>query len=77
MHIVGATTDAFNTSMILNHQNALEVVTIDGCDSFTSETPDVHLTLAITTFLKKSSFRELTLYNTSIPTSFVLKVHVA
>ena len=74
VHIVGATTDAFNTSMILNHQNALEVVMIDGCDSFTSETPDVHLTLALTTFLKKSSFRELNLYNTSVPTSLVLKL---
>ena len=77
VHIVGAiksTIDAFNTSLILNHQNALEVVTIDRCDCSTSETPDAHLTLALTTFLKKSSFQELNLYDTKVPTSLVLKL---
>ena len=34
VHIVGvikSATDAFNASLILNHQNALEVFTIDNC----------------------------------------------
>ena len=74
VHIVGAIqsiTDAFNTSLILNHQNALEVVSIHSCDCSSS---DAHLTLALTTLVKKSSFRELTLHYTKIPTSLVLKL---
>ena len=71
---VQSATDAFNTSLILNHQNALEVVAIDNCNCFTSETPDAHLPLALTTFLKKSSFRELNLYDTKVATSLVLKL---
>ena len=77
VHIVGAiksTTDAFNTSLILNHQNALEVVTIDNCNCFSSEKPDLHMTLALTTLVKKSSFQELTLSDTKVSTSLVLKV---
>ena len=77
VHIMGAiksTTDAFNTSLILNHQNALEVVTINRCDCSTAETPDAHLTLALTTFLKKSSFQKLNLYDTKVSTSLVLKM---
>ena len=77
VHIVGAiksATDAFNTSLILNHQNALEVVTIDNCNCFSSEKPDSHMTLALTTLVKKSSFQELTLSDTEVPTSLVVKL---
>ena len=75
VHIIGAiktVTDASNTGMILNHQQDLEVVTIN--QRFRSEIPDAHLTLALTTFIKKSSFWELTLCNASVPTSLVMKV---
>ena len=77
VHIVGAiqsAADAFNTSLILNHQNALEVVAIDNCNCFTSETPDAHLPLALITFLKKPSFKELNLCDTKVPTSLALKL---
>ena len=75
VHIIGAiktVTDALNAGMILNHQQDLQVVTIN--QRFTSETPDAHLTLALTTFIKKSSFQKLTLSSTSISTSLLLKV---
>ena len=76
VHIIGAVksvSDASNTELILNHQNNLEVVTIGNCNCFKSGR-DAPITLALTTFVKKSSFRELTLSSTSVFTSLVLKV---
>ena len=75
VHIIDAiksVTDALNAGMILNHQKDLEVVAIN--QRFMSETTDAHLTLALTTFIKKSSFQKLTLSNTGISTSLVMKV---
>ena len=75
MHIVGGiktVTDALNIQMIFNHQQDLQVVTFD--PRFSSETPDAHLTLPLTTLFKKSSFQKLTLSTASVSTSLVLKV---
>ena len=74
VHIVGAiktVTDALNIQMIFNHQHDLEVVAFE---EFSSEMPDVHLTLALTTLFKKSSFQKLTLSTASVSTSLVIKV---
>ena len=76
VHIIGAiksVSDASNTELILNHQNNLEVVTISNCNCFTSGR-DAPIAFALTTFVKKSSFRELNLSSTSVSTSLVLKV---
>ena len=76
VHIIGAiksVSDASNTELILNHQNNLEVVTIGNCNCFTSGR-DAPMAFALTTFAKKSSFRELNLCNTSVSTSLVLKL---
>ena len=76
VHIDGAiksVCDALNTELILNYQNNLEVVTIDDCNCFKSRR-DAPITLALTTLIRKSTFQKLTLSNTSVSTSLVLKV---
>ena len=76
MHIDGAiksVSNALNTELILDHQNNLEVVTIDDCNCFKSGR-DAPITLALTTLIRKSTFQKLTLSNTSVSTSLVLKV---
>ena len=76
VHIDGAiksVSDALNTELILDHQNNLEVVTINDCNCFKSGR-DAPVTLALTTLIRKSTFQKLTLSNTSISTSLVMKV---
>jgi len=76
VHIDGAiksVSDALNTELILDHQNNLEVVTINDCNCFKSGR-DAPVTLALTTLIRKSTSQKLTLSNTSISTSLVMKV---
>ena len=78
LHIEGAiqsATDALNTALILNHQNNLEVVTVSRCNCFSSDQPDAHkagIALALATLVKKPSFQELTLSDTTVPNSLLL-----
>jgi len=80
VHIVGAiqsAIDAQNVASILNNQNDLEVVTVDMRNYFHSKTPDPYtecLIHALVTFVKKSSFQELTLSNTRVPNSLAVKL---
>ena len=76
LHIEGAiqsTTDVLNTALILNHQNDLEVVTIKGCNCFSSLTPDPEsVILAFANLFRKSSFQALALMDTTVPSSLVM-----
>ena len=81
VHIEGAIqspADAWNTALILNHQNDLEVLTVNRCNCFSSETSDRQtecITLAFAALFKKSSFRELVMSSTSgVPSSLVVKL---